>query len=319
MRTARRRISISARSGWRSATWRRGGAEYEWRFRSWQQSRAVRSFRQPQWQGEPAPGRTLLLHAEQGLGDTLQFCRFVELAAAASGGRVILEVQQPLFRLLHGLPGAARVITFGAMPPEFDLHCPLLSLPLALGTTLETIPPAPRHLRADPARVAAMGARLAMNAGRKPRIGVAWAGNPRTGVPTAMAIARRRSVPPALLAPLFEVAGVAFFSLQKGGPPAPADAPLTDLMPEVADVADTAVLVENLDLVIAVDTAVAHLAAALGKPVWLLDRFDHCWRWLAGRRDSPWYPTLRIYRQPAPGDWDSVIAEVARDLRGFGA
>ena len=128
---------------------------------------------------------------------------------------------------------------------------------------------------------------------------------------------RHRSLPPERLAPLFEVPGLQFFSLQKEGPESPEDFPLTDFMDEMVDFADTAALIANLDLVISVDTAVVHLAAAWWSPVWLLDRFDSDWRWLIGRRDSPWYPTLRLYRQPHPGDWDSVLAEVVRDLRDF--
>jgi hypothetical protein len=146
------------------------------------------------------------------------------------------------------------------------------------------------------------------------RIGLVWAGNPRKHLVIGAALDRRRSIAPDLLAPLFELPGLHFVSLQKDGPAAPGHFPLTDFMAEVADFADTAALVANLDLVISVDTSVAHLAAALGKPVWLLDRFDPCWRWLVGRSDSPWYPALRIFRQPQPGDWDTVLAEVVRDL-----
>jgi hypothetical protein len=138
-----------------------------------------------------------------------------------------------------------------------------------------------------------------------------WAGNAK------LVADRRRSLAPERLAPLFDVPGLRFFSLQKGGPPAPDAFPLTNLMDGMEDFADTAALVANLDLVVSVDTAVVHLAAALGKPVWLMDRFDPDWRWLHDRRDSPWYPTLRIYRQPHPGDWDPVLAEIVRDLRGF--
>ena len=141
-----------------------------------------------------------------------------------------------------------------------------------------------------------------------------WAGNPRRHSPALAAVDRRRSIAPERLAPLFDLPGVQFFSLQKDGQAAPAHFPLTDCMDEMTDFADTAALIANLDLVISVDTAIAHLAAALGKPVWLLDRFDPCWRWLVGRRDSPWYPTLRLYRQPQPGDWDSVMAGICRDL-----
>jgi hypothetical protein len=208
-------------------------------------------------------------------------------------------------------------VAHGEALPDFDLHCPMLSLPLAFGTTLASIPAGTPYLHADAAQAALWGTRLAA-AGEGVRIGLAWAGNPSEQTPAGGALDRRRSIDPGRLAPFFAVPGLRFFSLQKDGPAAPADFALTDVMPEMGDFADTAALVANLDLVVSVDTAVAHLAAALGKPVWLLDRFDPDWRWLFGRRDSPWYPTLRIYRQPRPGDWDSVLADVARDLRGMG-
>jgi TPR repeat/Glycosyltransferase family 9 (heptosyltransferase)/Tetratricopeptide repeat len=293
-----------------------GWEEYEWRWKTPHTIKARRDFAQPQWRGEPAEGRTLLIHAEQGLGDTLQFCRYAPLAAAA-GLRVILEVPRPLVRLVRGLRGVDRVVVRGEALPAFDLHCPMLSMPLALGTTVETIPGAVPYLHADAAQAAAWQARLGAMANPGPRIGLVWAGSSRSHSPTGAALDRRRSIAADRLAPLFEQPGPHFFSLQKDGPPAPAHFPLTDVMHEMGDFADTAALVANLDLMISVDTSVAHLAAALGKPVWLLDRFDPCWRWLIGRRDSPWYPTLRLYRQPHPGDWDSVLAEVARDLHGF--
>jgi Flp pilus assembly protein TadD len=293
-----------------------GWAEYEWRWKTRQLAAGWRDFARPQWAGEPADGRTLLIHAEQGFGDTLQFCRYAPLAAAR-GLRVVLEVQPPLVRLLRGLPGIDRVVAHGEALPDFDLHCPMLSLPLAFGTTLGSIPADVPYLHADAAQAAAWGTRVAA-AGEGVRIGLAWAGNPSEQTPAGGALDRRRSIDPGRLAPFFAVPGLRFFSLQKDGPAAPADFALTDVMPEMGDFADTAALVANLDLVVSVDTAVAHLAAALGKPVWLLDRFDPDWRWLFGRRDSPWYPTLRIYRQPRPGDWDSVLADVARDLRGMG-
>jgi Glycosyltransferase family 9 (heptosyltransferase) len=203
--------------------------------------------------------------------------------------------------------------------PDFDLHCPMLSMPLALRTTIATIPGTEPYLHGDEAQVQAWQTRLAAMARQGPRIGLVWAGGARLNRPSAAAVDRRRSLPPDRLAPLFNLAGLHFFSLQSGGPPAPDAFPLTDFMHEMKDFGDTAALIANLDLIIAVDTAVAHLAAALGKPVWLLDRFDPCWRWLDGRRDSPWYPTLQIYRQPKPGDWDAVLAEVAGDLRQRGA
>ena len=292
-----------------------GWDEYEWRWQTPQMLKGRRDFARPQWRGEAAAGRQLLIHAEQGFGDTLQFCRYAPLAAAR-GLRVVIEVQPPLARLLRSLPNVDQVIAAGEQPPAFDLHCPMLSLPRAMGTTLGTIPGGVPYLRADAAQVASWRTRLAAMPRQGPRVGLVWAGDPGIHLPSKAAVNRRRSIAPDRLAPLFALPGLHFVSLQKGGPAAPGHFPLTDLMDEMTDFADTAALLATLDLVISVDTAVAHLAAALGKPVWLLDRFDPDWRWLTGRRDSPWYPTLRIYRQPQPGDWDSVIAEVARDLRG---
>jgi hypothetical protein len=246
----------------------------------------------------------LLIHAEQGFGDSIQFCRYAPLAAKR-GFRVILEVQEPLVRLLHDAPGVDLVLCRGADLPAFDLHCPLLSLPLALGTTLTTIPAVPSWLAVKPE---IWRTRLASLSGPGLRIGLAWAGK------ASNMADRRRSMAPARLAPLFAVPGLQFVCLQQAGPK-PTGLPLIDFMHEMTDFADTAAVIANLDLVISVDTAVAHLAASLGKPVWLLDRFDACWRWLDGRRDSPWYPSLRLYRQQRAGDWEPVLAEVVRDLR----
>jgi hypothetical protein len=295
-----------------------GWREHEWRWHTPQLINARRDFVQPQWRGEPATGSTLLIHAEQGFGDTIQFCRYAK-QVSEHGLKVILEVQQPLVRLLHDLPGVELVIARGETQPTFDLHCPILSLPLALGVTLEKIGRFNPYLQADPIQVAAWQQRLPEVIGSGPRVGLAWAGSPRNHSRSLAAVDRRRSLAPDRLAPLFQVAGLRFFSLQKGGPPAPEEFPLIDVMGDMQDFADTAVLIANLDLVITVDTAVAHLAAALGKPVWLLDRFDACWRWFTGRRDSPWYPGLRLYRQPQPGDWESVLTEVTDDLRRFAA
>jgi tetratricopeptide (TPR) repeat protein len=290
-----------------------GWQAYESRWQIARMAKLRRDVPQPQWRGEAAVGRTLLIHAEQGFGDTLQFCRYATLAAAR-GLNVILEVPAPLVRLLRGLTCATRVMTPGDPLPRFDFHCPMLSLPLALETTLATIPSDVPYLHADAQQVAAWQTRLAALPRQGLRVGVVWAGDSRRHSPDLAAVDRRRSLDPAYLAPLFEVSGLHVFSLQKDGPRAPDTFPLTDVMAGMNDFADTAALIANLDLVIAVDTAVAHLAAALGKPVWLLDRFDSCWRWLTGRRDSPWYPTLRIYRQPDAGDWTSVLAEVVTDL-----
>ncbi len=281
-----------------------GWREHEWRWRTPQMVPAKRGFHQPQWRGEAGGGRTVLLHAEQGLGDTLQFCRYAPLAAAR-GWRVVMEVQKPLVRLLGGLAGVDRVIARGEALPPFDVHCPMLSLPLAFGTTVTTIPADVPYLNVPNAPGGAEG---------MVRIGVVWAGNPRPLLPMAAATDRRRSMPPEALAPLFDLPGVSFISLQKDHP-TPAGFPLADGLADAIDFADTAAVIAGLDLVVSVDTAVAHLAGAMGKPVWLLDRFDPCWRWLRGRDDSPWYPTARIFRQARPGDWDGVILAVRAALQ----
>lgn len=294
-----------------------GWREYEARWQVASMADAARRFPQPQWTGEqPLAGRTILLHAEQGFGDTLQFCRYAPLVAE-KGARVLLESQAALCRIMGSLPGVAAVIPAGEPLPPFDLHCPLMSLPLAFGTMLETIPARVPYLRADPLAAASWRARLAPLPGR--RVGLVWGGSSRLGQPHATAIDRRRSIPLEALAPLARVPGISFVSLQLGPPAAQAPPPgvrLHDPTRELADFADTAALIEGLDLVISVDTAVAHLAAALGKPVWMLNRFDTCWRWLLGRDDSPWYPTLRQFRQPAAGDWATPVAALAEALAG---
>jgi tetratricopeptide (TPR) repeat protein len=285
-----------------------GWNEYEWRWRMPKMRAEQRRFAQPQWRGEAAEGKTLLIHAEQGFGDTLQFCRYAT-HAAARGLRVIMLVQAPLVRLLGGVEGVALVAGRGDKPPKFDMHVPMLSLPRIFGTALDTIPNAGAYLHADETMEAAWRARLATLGCQGRRIGLVWAGSP------SLAADRQRSISAEYLAPLLEVPGCDFFSLQKTGPAAPAGFALHDFMGEMDDFASTAALIANLDLVIAADTAVAHLAAALGKPVWLMDRFAPCWRWLTGRTDSPWYPTLRIYRQPRPDDWAPVIAAIVSDLK----
>jgi len=293
-----------------------GWQEHEWRWQIPPHAGAKRDFTQPQWRGEPAMGRTLLIHAEQAYGDTLQFCRYAPLAQQR-GFRVVLEAPFPLIRLLAGLPGVERLVPAGEPLPPFDLHCPMLSLPLAFGTTVDSIPGDTPYLFSDSTDAAAWAARLAPMASAGPRVGLVWSGGRHSDWPAAAEIDRRRSIPPAMLAPLFSVPGLQFYSLQVGGPAAPGSLAMADHMGEMRDFADTAALAANMDLVISVDTAVAQVAGALGRPVCLLDRFDHCWRWLAGLRTSPWYPTMWIYRQPRPGDWESVVAELAADMRAL--
>jgi tetratricopeptide (TPR) repeat protein len=297
-----------------------GWKECEWRWKTELLARSAREFSVPLWSGEAIGDRIILLHAEQGLGDTLQFCRYVPLVVC--GGGIILEVQASLVRLLSRLPGIMEIVARGDTLPPFDLYCPLMSLPLAFGTTLDTIPAATPYLSANPALAANWQKRLAGLDGL--RIGLVWAGSIRLSQPEAATTDRRRSLALDAMAPLSEASGVSFISLQKDEPAAQAANPprgmtLLDFTADLHDFEDTAALIVNLDLVISVDTSVAHLAGALGKPVWLLNRFDTCWRWLLNRDDSPWYPTLRQFRQPRPGDWATVICEMQDALRRLAA
>ncbi|HEX8964467.1 MAG TPA: tetratricopeptide repeat protein [Rhodocyclaceae bacterium] len=296
----------------------RGWREFEWRWRY----RGVPDDRlpQPRWTGtQSLQGKTIVLDAEQGLGDTLQFCRYAE-PLAQLGASVILRVPRPLVGLLATVPGAAGAIAEDEPLPAFDFRCPMMSAPLALKTTLETIPARIPYLHSDAAKCARWAQRIGDAGGL--RVGLVWSGGFRADQPDTWEVNRRRNVPLAKLAAL-ALPGVRFFSLQKGeeavaqlrelqatrGDPA-----IADFTAELHDFSDTAALVDNLDLVVSVDTATAHLAGALGKEVWLLNRFDTCWRWLLDRRDSPWYPGLRLFRQASPGDWDGVVAAVRAAL-----
>jgi tetratricopeptide (TPR) repeat protein len=288
-----------------------GWREYEWRLKTPEMAGELRGADVPCWRGEPLERRIIYLHGEQGLGDTLQFCRYAALISPPA--QVILESPAPLTRLLASLPGAASVIARGAPVPAFDVHCSLLSLPSIFSPTLASIPADVPYLAANPAEAARWRRRLSPLPGLK--VGLVWSGGQRPDQPNAAAIDRRRSIALDAMAPLAEVTGVTYVSLQKGPPARQASAPppgmaLVDFTDELDDFADTAALVEALDLVISVDTSVAHLAGALGKPVWLLNRFDTCWRWLLDRDDSPWYPTLRQFRQSASGDWTGVMQSV---------
>jgi len=264
------------------------------------------AFPQPRWQGEDLAGKTILLAAEQGFGDTIQFVRFVP-ALAAKGGRVVLRVQPQLAGLLRSVAGIAEVVADGDPLPPFDVHLPLLSLPGMLGVDLDSLPAGVPYLAPEDAAIAHWRDRLAAMPGRK--VGVAWAGAAHS--PRYAAVDRRRSLGPEQLAPLAGLPGTTLISLQKD---APAPEGICDWMGEIDDFAATAALIANLDLVVSVDTAIAHLAGALGKPVWILSRFDGCWRWLRDRADSPWYPTARLFRQRVPGDWDEVVERVAAAL-----
>jgi len=260
-------------------------------------------------------GRTVLAWHEEGFGDTLQFGRYLPLLAAR-GARVLVRLPPPLLRLFAAMPGIVTLDDNANLPP-FDWHVPVFSLPRAFGTTLATIPAEIPYLHPAPSLVAAWGARLdaALPAGLL-RVGLVWAGQARPWLPWFTTLDGRRSMALATLAPLGAVPGLALVSLQKGPPAdeqrtAPHGLALYDPMPDVADFADTAAIVRNLDVVVSVDTSVVHLAGALGTKVLLLDRYDCCWRWLSGRQDSPWYPGLRILRQTRPGDWQPQIQHAA--------
>jgi len=292
----------------------RGDYETGWRLHEWRwrgpQSSEVRSFSQPLWLGQEAiRGRRILLHAEAGLGDTIQFCRYAPLVEAL-GAEVILEVQAPLVPLIATLRGHHRLVERGDPLPPFDMHCPLMSLPLALRTTVATIPASVPYLFADPAKVGELRRRF--GAAIRPRVGLAWSGS------ALYRNDRQRSMPLDLLTELLTLP-IDFHVLQK------------DVRPDdlerlrgldgvhwhgnrLNDFSDTAALVELMDLVVSVDTSVAHLAGAMGRPVWLLLPClpDH--RWFLGRADSPWYPTATLLRQSHPGAWTGVVAELARTL-----
>lgn len=293
----------------------RGWREYEWRWKLEQRDSARRDFPQPLWLGDFAlEGRTILLHSELGLGDTLQFCRYAT-EVATLGAKVVLEVQPSLLALLGDLEGVALAVPRGAPLPAFDCHCPLMSLPLAFKTDLTSVPARIPYLRSDPERVTEWRQRL--GGAHKPRVGVVWSGS--------MALRNdRRSMALREMLPL--IGGWAeWVSLQKelresDLVPLAAHPVLRDVGAELNDFADTAAVIELMDVVVTVDTSVAHVAGAMGKPVWILLPFNpHDWRWMLDREDSIWYPTARVFRQPVNGDWASVVSRVSEELlRQFG-
>lgn len=267
----------------------------------------LHDFPQPEWEGGDIAGKRLLIHAEQGFGDIIQMARYLPLLAER-GATVLLECQSELKRLMEGVSGVTQVIPRGDLLPAFDLHCPLMSLPGRFHTTTATIPASVPYIHVDRTLVEHWRQKLSQVEGLK--VGLIWAGRPTP---------RNRSIPPELLAPLANVPGVRFFSLQPPQVESPAvklpPLDVIDLSPELSDFVDTAAALQNLDLLITIDTAGAHLAGALGRPTWVLLQFAADWRWFAERSDSPWYPTLRLFRQPKPGDWETPIARVANELR----
>jgi hypothetical protein len=269
----------------------------------------LRVFSQPRWSGkEDLEGKTILLYGEQGLGDTIQFCRYVEKVAAL-GATVIFEVRPALMSLLRDLPGVNRLIENGESLPDFDYQCPLLSLPLAFNTNLDSIPSSPKYLASDPVLTKNWQSKL--GAKTKLRVGLAWTGNPNN--PND----HPRSMPLVQLEPLLSE-DMEFFAMQKDIRPSDLDAlgrsGIKHVGGDLSDFYEIAAFVECMDLIVTVDTSFAHLAGALGKPVWILLQFVPDWRWLLDRSDSPWYPTARLFRQNVAGDWTSVIHEVQNEL-----
>ncbi len=298
--------------------------EWRWRMAGWLRSsrRLKRSYPSPVLlENSEFRDRTILVTAEQGFGDAIHFCRYATLVARG-GARVIVEVPAALTRLMDTLSNIDRIISDDEPLPEHDLHCPMMSLPLVFGTTIETIPAEVPYLGADATGAADWRIKLSALSGC--RVGLVWTPGSRIGDSELVSIEQRRSVPLQTLAGLASVNGCDFVSLQVGPSSTQATSPppgmvVHDFSSQLKDFADTAALVANLDLVISVDTAVAHLAGAMGKPIWLLNRFDTEWRWMLDRDNSPWYPTMRIFRQPKPGDWTSVIQRVTDALYAFAA
>jgi tetratricopeptide (TPR) repeat protein len=289
-----------------------GLQHHEWRWQVAGLRIGGRRFAKPAWRGEPLNGETILLHSEQGAGDTLQFLRYAPLVAAR-GGRVVIEVAPELKRLAVSVKDVAQVVVTGEPLPEFAQHCPFLSLPLAFGTTLATIPHEVPYLAVPEPLLAEWRARLPAGAG--PRVGLVWAGRAEHRRD------RERSMALATLAPLADT-GATFYALQKGPAAAQAKSPpagmvLHDLSEALTDFADTAAAMAALDLVISVDTSPAHLAGALARPVWLLLTHGPDWRWLLGREDNPWYPTARLFRQSKRGDWASAVERAAAELKRY--
>ncbi|MGD1277902.1 MAG: tetratricopeptide repeat-containing glycosyltransferase family protein [Tepidisphaeraceae bacterium] len=291
---------------------RQGWKEFEWRWRVVDRLHP-RLTDQSQWDGSDPAGRRILLHVERaGHGDAIHYFRYAPLIARR-GARVIVQCQPQLVRLLRTLDGVEQVLGSDQPPPEFDVHCSLFSLPRVMDTTLQTIPADVPYLRADPVQAERWRKRLAADDDDRLKVGLVWAGG------TGTAHDRIRSMALASLAPLADLRSLRLFSLQKGEPAQqvrhpPAGLEITDWTAELNDWADTAALLVNLDLLVSVDTAVAHLAGALGKRVWVLLQMIPDPRWLLHRQDTPWYPTMRLFRQVQPNDWSTPVQQLVEAL-----
>lgn len=283
-----------------------GWREHEWRWWWKDFPSPKRDFKEPQWRGEPIAGARLLLHAEQGFGDTIQFLRYVPMAAGR-GARMILEVHPELYSLVAGMADGMQVIARGDPLPEFDWHCPLMSLPLAFGTELKSIPAPSRCVLPD----GEVPEWFEKKRGGDLRVGLVWAGG------AVNVNDRERSLPLAAMAALSRVKDACFYSLQRGSADQEAESgsfQFVGRQPQTGDFVATAAAISQLDLVITVDTSVAHLAGTLGKPVWILLARRSDWRWLTERDESPWYPSARLFRQKVAGEWGAVVADVEKEL-----
>jgi FKBP-type peptidyl-prolyl cis-trans isomerase 2/TolA-binding protein len=286
-----------------------GWKEYEWRWKTDEFHRP--SFPKPIWNGEPIHGKKLLIITEQGLGDALQFLRYIPLIYK-KGVKIIFTCSEELIPLIKNHEEISEIIPRNSIVPEFDYYCSLLSLPLIFNTTINNIPQNIPYINATKKSIKYWHNKLSNNQ-NKMKIGIVWAGNPKHKMD------KKRSIPLKTYYPLFDLKGVAFYSLQKGKGSEQVDDEskkmgLIDLTNEINDFSDTAGFIMNLDLVITVDTAVAHLAGALGRPVWVLIPYIPDWRWMLNREDSPWYPTMRLFRQSSRGDWETVVIKIRQEL-----
>jgi len=289
----------------------RGWREYRFRYKVDQNRLLERHIQKTRWEGQTITGKTLLIHDEQGYGDTFQFLRLVEQARERSGASIVLEVNREAYQLARGITGYDQLIVEGTLPPAFDFHCELMSLPAALGLQLSQLPGRIPYLFADPGRIERWRTRL-LDLPR-PLVGLVWAGRP------THANDKRRSMSLSDMAPLAQE-GITFLSLQKGPAALQADAPppgmsLLSLSDEIQDFDDTAAILSLIDTLITVDSSPAHLAGALGRPAWVLLPFVPDWRWLLERKDSPWYPGMRLFRQPVPDQWQAVMQSVSMALK----
>lgn len=291
----------------------RGWREYQYRYNLAHTTRLERKVQRVRWDGRPIPGKTLLIHDEQGYGDTFQFLRMVPWAKARSGARVILETNHEVHSLAQRMGGFDAITVRGELPPAFDTYCEMMSLPMAMGLKLSDLPGDIPYLSADPERVRFWEAHLSGHA--RPLVALVWAGRPTHFNDF------NRSMTLEALAPL-AIPGVTFLSTQKGPTEQAALNPppgmkLVNLSPLIGSFEDTAAILSIADLLISVDSSPVHLAGALGRPAWAMLPHLPDWRWLLDRADSPWYPSIRLFRQAQPRDWASVIADVAKELKAF--